>query len=65
MDVFESEPLAPASELWALPNVLVSPHMSAISPYYMDRAIAVFCENLARFARGEELLYELNWETGF
>ncbi len=65
LDVFESEPLAPTSELWALPNVLISPHMSAISPYYMDRAIAVFCENLARFTRGEKLLYELNWETGF
>ena len=65
LDVFESEPLPPTSPLWSLPNVILSPHMSAISPYYMDRAIAVFCENLQRFIRGEALLYELNWDTGF
>ncbi len=65
IDVFETEPLPPASDLWSLPNVIVSPHMSAISPYYMDRAIAVFCENLTRFAQGRELLFEINWESGF
>ncbi|HSB77746.1 MAG TPA: D-2-hydroxyacid dehydrogenase [Candidatus Methylomirabilis sp.] len=65
LDVFENEPLPPTSELWSMPNVIISPHMSAISPYYMDRAIAVFCENLARFAQGNEMLYEINWDTGF
>jgi phosphoglycerate dehydrogenase-like enzyme len=65
LDVFESEPLPPTSELWGLPNVIVSPHMAALSPYYMDRAIAVFCENLARFVRGDRMLYEFNWDTGY
>jgi len=65
LDVFESEPLPAASELWGLPNVIVSPHMAALSPYYMDRAIAVFCENLARFARGDRMLYEFNWNAGY
>lgn len=65
LDVFETEPLPPTSELWALPNVIISPHMSAISPYYMDRAIAVFCENLVRFIHGNEMLYEVDWNTGY
>jgi len=65
LDVLEAEPLPPESELWGLPNVIISPHMSAISPYYMDRAMAVFCENLTRFAQGKELLFEINWESGF
>jgi phosphoglycerate dehydrogenase-like enzyme len=65
LDVFETEPLPPTSALWSLPNVIISPHMSAISPSYMDRAIAVFCENLQRFVHGDALLYELNWDTGF
>ncbi len=65
LDVFETEPLPPTSELWTLPNVIISPHMSAISPYYMDRAIAVFCENLTRFGHGKELLFEVDWESGF
>lgn len=65
LDVFETEPLPPTSALWSFPNVIISPHMSAISPYYMNRAIAVFCENLQRFVRGDALLHELNWNTGF
>ena len=65
LDVFETEPLPPANELWSFPNVIVSPHMSAISPYYMDRAIAVFCENLTRFGQGKALLFEINWDSGF
>lgn len=65
LDVFDTEPLPPTSALWSLPNVILSPHMSAISPYYMNRAIAVFCENLQRFIHGKALLYELNWDTGF
>ena len=65
LDVVETEPLPQTSELWTLPNVILSPHMSAISPYYMDRAISVFCENLTRFVHGRELLFEINWESGF
>jgi phosphoglycerate dehydrogenase-like enzyme len=65
LDVFETEPLPPTSELWGLPNVIISPHMSAISPQYMDRAIAVFCEDLTRFAQGKALLSEVNWDSGF
>ncbi len=65
LDVYETEPLPPESELWSLPNVIVSPHMSAISPYYMDRAIAVFCENLTRFTHGKDLLFEVDWDSGF
>ena len=65
LDVFENEPLPPTSELWEMPNVLVSPHMSAICPYYMDRAVNVFCDNLKRFVQGQPLQFELNWDTGF
>ena len=65
LDVFEIEPLPQESELWGMSNVVLTPHMAAISPYYMDRAIAVFCDNLQRFARGERLLYEVDWEGGY
>lgn len=36
LDVFSEEPLSPASPLWELPNVLITPHSSAISREYMD-----------------------------
>ena len=29
LDVFEHEPLSADSPLWSLPNVLITPHMSA------------------------------------
>jgi phosphoglycerate dehydrogenase-like enzyme len=65
LDALDPEPLPSESALWDFPNVIVSPHMAAISPYYMDRAIKVFCENLQRFAQGEPLRFQFDWEKGF
>jgi phosphoglycerate dehydrogenase-like enzyme len=36
LDVFGEEPLPPASPLWEQPNVLITPHSSAISREYID-----------------------------
>ncbi len=36
LDVFAEEPLASASPLWGQPNVLITPHSSAISREYID-----------------------------
>ncbi len=36
LDVFETEPLPETSELWAMENVLIQPHLSAASPHYLD-----------------------------
>lgn len=65
LDVFETEPLPADSPLWGMPNVIISPHMSAISPYYMDRAITVFCNNLERFKSGSELCYQVDRTRGY
>lgn len=46
LDVFETEPLPPESPLWELENVLITPHVSGTTPYYMDRALDVFLQNL-------------------
>ena len=48
-----------------MPNVILSPHMSAISPYYMIRAARVFADNLARFDQGRPLLYQFDWDRGY
>ena len=52
LDVFEKEPLPPESELWDLPNVILTPHSSGSTTLYMDRAIELFCDNLRRFLAG-------------
>jgi len=55
LDVFEREPLPADSPLYALENVIITPHVSGTSPRYMDRAVPLLCENLARYLRGEAL----------
>jgi phosphoglycerate dehydrogenase-like enzyme len=55
LDVFEQEPLPPESPLWSMPNVIVTPHNSGISPLNMERSMAIFVDNLARFAAGRRM----------
>ena len=54
-DVFATEPLPPQSPLWSLPNVIVTPHNSGVSPLNMERAMTMFIDNLARYVRGKPL----------
>lgn len=55
LDVFAVEPLDAGSELWGLPNVLVSPHTAALNDAE-DRLIAeLFADNATRFLDGEPL----------
>ena len=46
LDVFAEEPLPPASPLWGQPNVLITPHSSAISQEYIDLFIQEWIETL-------------------
>jgi phosphoglycerate dehydrogenase-like enzyme len=59
LDALEEEPLSPDSPLWDMENVIVSPHCSADSPFYFDRAIPVVCENLDRYRKGEPILHRV------
>lgn len=63
LDVFENEPLAPASPLWQLPNVYVTPHTAATS-FPVDVS-SVFVENYQRFLRREPLLHVVDFELGY
>lgn len=56
LDVTTPEPLPADSPLWELPNVILSPHYSGSTPYYEERAFALFLENLRRYLAGEPLL---------
>lgn len=55
LDVFEHEPLDPASPLWDLPNVLISPHTASHSLGQNEAIFGIFLENLARFRAGRKL----------
>ena len=65
LDVFEREPLDPASPLWSLPNVIISPHSAGVRPDHWDDVIDLFSENLGRFKRGEPLLNMVNCDAGY
>jgi phosphoglycerate dehydrogenase-like enzyme len=55
LDVFEVEPLPGDSPLWAMDNVIVTPHNSGSSPRSAERAIDIFVENLGHWVRDEPL----------
>lgn len=55
IDVFEKEPLDPASPLWDMPNVLISPHTASHSQGQNEAIFDIFLDNLARFRAGRKL----------
>ncbi len=61
LDVFSREPLDPASPLWDMPNVIISPHNSSASSGNDTRVVTdYFLPNLARMAHGEPLVNEVS-----
>lgn len=55
LDVFAHEPLPAESALWTLPNVLITPHVSAVTDRYWDRQLALIVDNIERYKAGTEL----------
>ncbi len=65
LDVFATEPLPPESEVWGLPNVLITPHMGGSMEDYEGRALDIFLDNLRRFLAGEPLLNQVDKQRGY
>lgn len=59
LDVTDPEPLPADSELWDLPNVLITPHMTPVLPDRTRRSIAIIAENARRYRNGEPLNNQL------
>jgi phosphoglycerate dehydrogenase-like enzyme len=55
VDVFDTEPIPPDHPLIGLPNVLLTPHCAATTFDNSRKGVARVMENIARFARGEDI----------
>lgn len=65
LDVFGSHPLPEESPLWELPQVIITPYISASSPHTMKRAMTIFADNLLRLSSGMPLQNVVNKEIGY
>lgn len=65
LDVFTPEPLPPDSELWDMPNVIITPHISAGAGDTIESAVELFCENLRRYMTGDPLMNVFDKERGY
>jgi phosphoglycerate dehydrogenase-like enzyme len=63
LDVFDTEPLPPGHPLWALDNVVITPHISGPST---PREIApIFADNLRRYLAGRPLRHAVDRRRGY
>lgn len=56
LDVTDPEPPSADSALWAMPNVLITPHTAGETRRYEANVVEILMENLQRLWRGEKAL---------
>lgn len=66
LDVFREEPLPPTSPLWGFRQVLLTPHVAAISPRrFWERELELFLDNWVRYRRGDPLRNLVDKDAGY
>ena len=65
LDAHAVEPLPPDSPFWSLPNVIVTPHIGAVSPQTIDRGNDIFLENLRRYRSRQPLINVVDKNAGY
>jgi phosphoglycerate dehydrogenase-like enzyme len=65
VDVFAEEPPPAGHPLYALDNVIVSPHVSGFLPSYDEKCSVLFAENLRRYLEGRPLLNLVDRARGY
>ena len=67
LDVMTPEPLPAGHPLWNTENLILTPHISGNMTlgYTADANVALFCENLTRYAAGEQLKCLVDRSRGY
>jgi phosphoglycerate dehydrogenase-like enzyme len=65
LDVTQTEPLPSESPLWKAPNLLITPHTSAVSDRLWKRETELLVELLERWFDGREMLNRVDFARGY
>ena len=65
LDAFARQPVPEDSELWNLPNVIISPRIGGLTEQKWSPLLPIFVDNLKRFVAGEPLRNVVNKELGY
>ncbi len=65
LDVVDPEPLPADSPLWHMPNVFITPHVSAQTPMTDSQRTLLLRENLGRYVAGEAMLAVVDPDRGY
>nr|WP_206295742.1 D-2-hydroxyacid dehydrogenase [Pseudohalocynthiibacter aestuariivivens] len=66
LDVFDPEPIAADSRLWATPNLIITPHVSADDgDAYVPMTLGLFFRNMRLFLDDQPLLNPVRPELGY
>ena len=65
LDVTDKEPLPDDNPMWDMKNVLLSPHVSALTPEMYEGRKEIFKENLRRYLANQPFLYVCDKQAGF
>lgn len=65
LDAFARQPLPEDSELWNLPNVILSPRIGGLTEQKWSPLLPIFVDNLKRFVAGEPLRNVVDKELGY
>jgi phosphoglycerate dehydrogenase-like enzyme len=65
LDVASTEPLPAESPLWKAPNLLITPHTSAISDKLWERETALLMDLLERWFDGREMTNRVDFARGY
>jgi len=65
LDAFPRQPLPEESELWRLPNVIISPRIGGLTAQKWPLLLPIFIDNLTRFTGSEPLRNVVDKELGY
>ncbi len=65
LDVFYEEPLPEESPLWNLENVIITPHIAGMTPYYDERLLEIFIHNLKNYPNVSRMLNVVDKRLGY